>query len=220
MTLITHIWTHNINLISSDRRLTNRTLVNPIVSENIRKTYSNSNSFVSFHGDYVINDNMNLNKLLIKHYEQNNFNNSVEIANVLHNRLKENQNRELRTGLIIGGHFKFMESIYYHSNQITFDHSNYSQGIRMNSESNEHKNKLFELLDLSINKVTKFNLNDFEQFDNYSNDQFLKIITNFYERIHQEPLANPVNGIGTNFDLGIIRNGIFNWIINNDDNSS
>lgn len=216
MTLITHIWTQNINLIASDRRISDRNKQNPILSENIRKTYSKENSFVSFHGNYMITEGMSLNDLLANDYEPNDFGGSVEIANHLHNKLKQHQNRELQTGFIIGGFFNSTESVYYKQNQITYDHSKFNIGLRMNSESDEHQKKLLKLLDLSFNQVTGFNRYDFEQYDNYSNDQWLEIITVFYKKIHADAEANPVNGIGENFDIGIIRNGIFSWILNND----
>ena len=215
MTLVAHIWTKNINIVSSDRRLINPSS-RKSVSENTKKTYPNGNSFVSFHGHYEINPDLNTNEFIEKYYLGTKFENGNSIATNLRDNFTKLKNRQLSTGFIIGGHFNRTESLYCNSNGITQDNLNNPIGCRMNYENEAHHSKLIELLDASINLITGNKYNSWNKYDNYTNDQFLKIFTAFHERIHLDCLANPVNGIGTEFDLGIIRQGEFEWIQNND----
>ena len=140
MTLITHLWTEKINIIVSDRRLTNLSLDNPIVSESTIKTYSKVNNFVSFHGDYNINKHLNINQFLEKYYVKFEFENLHCVANHLKNKLKECKDREINTGFFIGGNFDKTKSLYYHtkSDDIIEDSSISNIGYRMNYENKTH----------------------------------------------------------------------------------
>jgi|TARA_B110000908_G_C10042970_1_gene352706 hypothetical protein len=212
MTLITHIWTKNINVIAGDRRLTNKNLTNPIVSENTRKIYANKNSFFSYHGDYDINNEMTMTDLAGDFYSENSNKSVVDIADNLNRILIENRNKPLKTGFIIGGQFDTNQSAYFNENKIIYDHKNYEIGSRLNSESEQQRIKLMELLDNSINEVTSNSYKSWNKYDEYSNQDFLDIFNLFYNKVHKDPEANPSNGIGSEFDLGIIRNGKYEWI--------
>lgn len=216
MTLITHLWTRKINVIAGDRRLTNKNKINPIVSEKTRKIYANKNSFIAYHGDYNINDKMTLTDLTENFYSENSSKSVVNIADQLNQSLIQNQNRILKTGFIIGGHFDIVQSAYYGNNEIIYDHQKNGIGCRINSESEIQHKKLIELLDTSINEITNNQYSSWLKYNEYTNDDFLKIFDSFYEKGSNDIIANPSNGIGREFDLGIIRNGEFNWIRLND----
>lgn len=216
MTLITHIWTRKINIIAGDRRLINNTKPNSIVSENTRKIYSNKNSFIAYHGDYSINNEMTLTDLTKNFYSENVCKSVIDIADKLNQNLVQNQNRILKTGFFIGGHFDIVQSVYYSKNEIIYDHQNFEIGSRLNSESEDQKVKLMELLDISINEITNNRYDSWLKYDDYTNDEYFKIFDLFYEKVNADVIANPSNGIGRKFDLGIIRDGEFSWIKLND----
>jgi hypothetical protein len=101
---------------------------------------------------------------------------------------------------------------------INNDREKFEIGFRFNFENPEkhpeHYNDLKKCYESSFKEIFKRDFYAYsETYENISNEQFKDFLTLFYQCAYAN--ANPVNGIGQNIDIGIIRSGKFEWIVHN-----
>jgi hypothetical protein len=211
MTLITHIWTNKLNVIAGDGRLSDKTLENTIVTDDLRKIYPASNNFIAFHESARINEKVDAPTLLNEIQATSSFSSSQDMTKLLSEKLKS-QSKGLSTGFFYGGQFQSTEAMYMKGTNITNDKQKMSIGIRFNSSSTEQEERLVLHLDNAFKTCTSHSVQDFDQYDNHSEEQFFCLLKQFYIDVFNDPIANPEEGIGNKLDVGVINEGRFKWL--------
>lgn len=213
MTLITHIWTPNLNIISGEGRVINKQN-KVLVSDNRKKIFAKENCFVAFHGCCDFNEH-NVPRIINSFLENSSTtNNPIEIASELKTHLTT-LNPNLETSFIVGGqHDNKVYSLYCSiiEQKILRDDVQFESGFRYNCESNEHYAEINEFFKRSFTNIfkTEFNL---EVFESSTNEKIKSFLIEFHN--HVSVFANKTGGIGLNTDIGIIRNNRFEWLIQN-----
>jgi len=211
MTLITHIWTTKVNVISGDGRFSNKTRENPIVVDNCIKIFPNDNYFIAFSGKTYIKGD-----LLVPN-ELDNFINTFEssdpkdVAHKVHKHFKE-LDPDIKTLFFVGGQLKGKAMSYFcdtKNETITEESNKKTTGLIYSYNSVQQHKKLLELLNLSFQNITGNEYDKWSAYDEYTNEEFKQILLNFHEAAFNDPVANPEEGIGPSTDIGIIRNQVF-----------
>ncbi len=78
--------------------------------------------------------------------------------------------------------------------------------------SNEQSIRIKPIFAESFENNSGINVNDFELYDVISNEQYVAILNEFYAKVYDDPIANPDKINSADVDIGIIREGKFQWL--------
>lgn len=214
MTLITHIWSDNLNVISGEGRIINSE-TKEVVNEDRKKIFSSKNYFIAFHGRCDF-DEKSLPNIIDTFVKQSVSEHPEEIAHDLLKLLKS-INPNLPSGIFIGGHYNnIVYSIYFIVNSdeaIKVDTHDKKSGLRFNGIDANHAKQIIEIYKSCFKENFGRDYTENETYREISNDQLNSFLTQFHKCVHDS--ANKEMGIGLKADIGIIRDAKFEWLINN-----